>query len=41
MAEDTESSETDESPDTDEKPAENQATEDISEEANDDAGDEG
>ena len=41
VAEDTESSETDESPDTDEKPAENQATEDSSEEAKDDAGDEG
>ena len=41
VAEDTESSETDESPDTDEKPAEDEAAEDSSEEAKDDAGDEG
>ena len=41
VAEDTESSETDESPDTDEKPAEDEAKEDSSEEAKDDAGDEG
>ena len=41
VAEDTESSEADESPDTDEKPAEDEATEDSSEEAIDDAGDEG
>ena len=41
VAEDTESSETDESPDTDEKPAEDEATEKSSEEAKDDAGDEG
>ena len=41
VAEDTESSETDESPDTDEKPAEDGATEESSEEAKDDAGDEG
>ena len=41
VAEDTESSETDESSDTDEKPAEDEATEDSSEEAKDDAGDEG
>ena len=41
VAEDTESSETDESPDTDEKPGEDEATEESSEEAKDDAGDEG
>lgn len=41
VAEDTESSETDESSDADEKPAEDEATEDSSEEAKDDAGDEG
>ena len=41
VAEDTESNETDESPDTDEKPAQDEATEDSSEEAKDDAGDEG
>ena len=41
VAEDTESSETDESPDADEKPAEDEATEESSEEAKDDAGDEG
>ena len=41
VAEDTESSEADESPDTDEKPAEDEATEESSEEAKDDAGDEG
>jgi len=41
VTEDTESSETDESPDTDEKPAEDEATEESSEEAKDDAGDEG
>ena len=41
VTEDTESSETDESPDTDEKPAEDEAKEDSSEEAKDDAGDEG
>ena len=41
VAEDTESSETDESPDTDEKPAEDEATKESSEEAKDDAGDEG
>ena len=41
VAEDTESSETDESPDSDEKPAEDEATEESSEEAKDDAGDEG
>ena len=41
VTEDTESSETDESPDTDEKPAEDEATEERSEEAKDDAGDEG
>ena len=41
VAEDTESNETDESPDTDEKPAEDEATEESSEEAKDDAGDEG
>ena len=41
VAEDTESSETDESPDTDEKPAEDESKEESSEEAKDDAGDEG
>jgi len=41
VAEDTESSEADESPDTDEKPAEDEATKESSEEAKDDAGDEG
>ena len=41
VAEDTESSETDEKPDTDEKHAEDEATEESSEEAKDDAGDEG
>ena len=41
VAEDTESSETDESSDADEKPAEDEATEKSSEEAKDDAGDEG
>ena len=41
VTEDTESSETDESPDTDEKPEEDEATEESSEEAKDDAGDEG
>jgi len=41
VAEDTESSETDESPDTDEKPAEDESKEGSSEEAKDDAGDEG
>jgi len=41
VAEDTESSETDESPDTDEKPAGDESTEESSEEAKDDAGDEG
>ena len=41
VAEDTESSEADESSDADEKPAEDEATEDSSEEAKDDAGDEG
>ena len=41
VAEDTESSETDESSDADEKPTEDEATEESSEEAKDDAGDEG
>ena len=41
VAEDTESSETDESSDADEKPAENEATDESSEKAKDDAGDEG
>ena len=41
VAEDTESSEADESSDADEKPAEDEATEERSEEAKDDAGDEG
>ena len=41
VAEDTESSEAEESPDTDEKPAEDKATEESSERAKDDAGDEG
>ena len=41
VAEDTESSETDESSDADEKPAKDKATEESSEEAKDDAGDEG
>ena len=41
VAEDTESSETDESSGADEKPGEDEATEESSEEAKDDAGDEG
>ena len=41
VAEDTESSETDESSDADEKPAVDEATKESSEEAKDDAGDEG
>ena len=41
VAEDTESSETDESSGADEKPAEDEATEESSEEAKDDAGEEG
>ena len=41
VAEDTESSETDESSGADEKPAENEATDESSEKAKDDAGDEG
>ena len=41
VAEDTESSEADESPDVDEKPAEDESAKESSEEAKDDAGDEG